>query len=53
MTIDGLNEVRLRAFELALDIIRDEFSGINCVKPEDKKDVFTLADKIFNYISMA
>lgn len=53
MTIDGLNEVKLRALEMAIDFLRDESSGIEILKPEDKKtDVFTLADKIYNYISM-
>jgi len=53
MTIDGLNEVKLRAFELALDILRDETSGITHLSHEDKLklDVFALADKIYNYIS--
>ena len=53
MTIDGLNEVKLRALEMAIDFLRDESAGINILKPEDKStDVFTLANKIYNYISM-
>ena len=53
MTIDGVNEVKLHAFELALDIMRDENNGIRHLgNAEDGKDVFKLADKIYNYISM-
>ena len=53
MTIDGLNEVKLRALEMAIDFLRDESAGIDILKPEDKStDVFTLATKIYNYISM-
>jgi hypothetical protein len=53
MTIDGLNEVKLRALEMAIDFLRDESAGIDILKPEDKSiDVFTLANKIYNYISM-
>ena len=51
MTIDGLNEIRLKAIEMALDILRDENSGLKIVNAEDKKDLFTLADKIYTYIS--
>ena len=55
MTIDGLNEVKLRAIEMALDIIRDESCNptLHIVEDKDKKDLFTLADKIYNYISVA
>lgn len=53
MSIDGLNEVRLHALEMAANFLRDESSGISVLKLEDKKiDVFSLADKIYNYISM-
>lgn len=52
MTIDGVNEVKLHALELAVDFLRDESSGIFILKEDDKKsDVFTLADKIYNYIT--
>ena len=53
MTIDGINEVRLHAFELAIEILRDVRSGVSLLKVnESNDDVFTLADKIYNYISM-
>ena len=53
MTIDGVNEIRLHALELAVDFLRDESSGISILKVDDKKsDVFTLADKIYNYITI-
>jgi len=52
MTIDGLNEVKLRSIEMAIEILRDENSGMILLNENDKKDVFTLADKIYNYISM-
>ena len=53
MTINGINEIKLHALELARDFLRDEFSGISILKVEDKKsDVFTLADKIYNYITI-
>ena len=51
MTIDNVNEVKLHALEMALDIMRDENSGMHHVKDEDKKDLFTLADKIYKYIT--
>ena len=52
MTIDGVNEVKLHTLELAVDFLRDESSGISILKEDDKKsDVFTLADKIYNYIT--
>ena len=52
MAIDGINEVKLHALELAVDFLRDESSGISILKEDDKKsDVFTLADKIYNYIT--
>lgn len=53
MTIDGVNEVKLHAFELAMEILRDVRSGIALLKINDSTvDVFELADKIYNYISM-
>ena len=53
MTIDGVNEVKLHALEMAMDVIRDTASGIEHLKPQDKikLDMFDLADKIYNYIS--
>lgn len=53
MTIDGINEVRLHTFEFAIEILRDVRSGVSLLKANDNNiDVFTLADKIYNYISM-
>jgi len=52
MTIDGLNEVKLRAIEMAISILQNENEGMSLLNENDKKDIFTLADKIYNYISM-
>ena len=52
MLINGLNEVRLKAFEMAFDILRDDYSKTAMLKPEDRNiDLFTLADKIYIYIT--
>ena len=51
MLINGLNEVRLKAIEMALDIMRDEYLRVNIINQEDRKDLFVLADKIYTYIT--
>lgn len=51
MTIDSVNEVRLCALQMAIDILKDDSSGFGLLSAADKTDVFTLADKIYKYIS--
>lgn len=52
MLINGLNEVRLKAIEMAFDIMKDEYSKATMLKTEDRNiDLFTLADKIYTYIT--
>lgn len=48
--MENIDELKMQAFNTAMEIIRSATPELPYVDDELKKDVFKLADKIYNYI---